>query len=171
MNYNKLMKIACDLEKSLGSEIEERVEEEKAITPIPEPSLEACVTDKEVNAYLASLENEVQEEANLKAAKKLTKIAQKIMNKKTPLTASQKQQLKASLQKISNEMNIEGAAEEENTELNRQDVTRELNRRFNKDGKLLVKIDWKKTGHLTPNIKLREMTLDDLRLLLTCVRG
>ena len=42
---------------------------------------------------------------------------------------------------------------------------------FNKDGKLLVKIDWKKTGHLTPNIKLREMTLDDLRLLLTCVRG
>lgn len=171
MDYERIAKIANKLEKECGlaSAIDDRVKEEKETTEVPEPALEA--SDEDVAAYLTAMENEVREEASIKAAEKLVKASKKLYAMKGELTASQKVQLKAYLQGVHKDLMIAAAGDdEEEPELKRQDVVKELNRRFNKDGKLMVKIDWKKTN-LTPNTKLREMTLDDLRALLTCVKG
>lgn len=173
MNYKKIEKIASVIEEELGLApiIDERVEEEKETTPVPEPALEA--SDEDVTAYLTAMENEVREEANIKAAEKLVKASQKLYAMKGELTASQKKKLKAFLQGIHKDLMIAAAPgdEEGEEELSRQDVVKELNRKFNRDGKLLVKIDWKKTGKITKDTKLKDLTLDDLRTLLTCVRG
>lgn len=169
MNYKRIAKIAQDMENELGlaPKIDERVREEKETVEVPEPVIEA--SDDDVKSYLDAMEEEVKEEANIKAAEKLVKASKKLYAMKKELTASQKRKLKAYLQGVHKSL-IAVAGDEEEPELKRQDVVKELNRRFNKDGKLLVKIDWKKTN-LTPGTKLREMTLDDLRALLTCVKG
>lgn len=171
MDYKKIEKIASKLEEEAGLApiIDERTEKEKETVNVPEPSLEA--SDEDVVAYLTAMEDEVREEATINAAEKLVKASQKLYSMKKELTASQKKQLKAYLQGVHKDLMIAAAGDDEaEPELKRQDVVKELNRRFNKDGKLMVKIDWKKTN-LNPNTKLREMTLDDLRALLTCVKG
>ena len=170
MNYKKMERIASKLEEEVGLApiIDERTKKEKETIEVPEPSLEA--SDEDVVAYLSAMEDEVKEEATINAAEKLLRASKKLYAMKKELTASQKKKLKAYLQGVHRDLMVVASSEEEEPELNRQDVVKELNRRFNKDGKLLVKIDWKKT-HLQPNTKLREMTLDDLRSLLTCVRG
>ena len=170
MDYEKIAKIANKLEKECGlaSAIDERVKEEKETTKVPEPVLEA--SDEDVATYLAAMEDEVREEATINAAEKLVKASKKLYSMKKELTASQKQQLKAYLQGVHKDLMIAAAGDDEaEPELKRQDVVKDLSSKFNKDGKLLSKINWKKTN-LTPSTKLRDMTLDDLRALLTCVK-
>lgn len=171
MDYRKINKYAKELEKEceMVTGIDERIEDEKETTVVPEPTVEA--TEKDVVAYLTAMENE--EKTSIEAAEKLIKASKKLYAMDGELTDSQKKQLKAYLMGIHRSLTAafgKDEGEEEEEGLKRQDVVKELNRRFNKEGKLLVKINWKKTN-LTPGTKLRDMTLEDLRSLLTCVKG
>jgi hypothetical protein len=116
MDYAKILKYANDLEKSLEldvNDIDERVEEEKEQTDIPEPALEASEEEKQLTAYLEACENEVKaedekQEEIVTAAEKLVKVAKKLQAKEEDLTVEQEETLKAYVGKIAKSLRAFG---------------------------------------------------------------
>lgn len=180
MDYAKILKYANDLEKSLEldvNDIDERVEEEKEQTDIPEPALEASEEEKQLTAYLEACENEVKaedekQEEIVTAAEKLVKVAKKLQAKEEDLTAEQEETLKAYVGKIAKSLRAFGEDDEQEEDpLKKGDLVKKINQRFTKDGKLLIRLNWKLAPHgIGPQTKLRDITLDDLRRLLTIVK-
>lgn len=181
MDYKKMDKIASDLEQALGlaDNIDERVEKEKAETVVPEPTVEA--SDADVMAYLEAQEKEIAVDADktkkddamtekekeqcLTAAEKIVAIAKKLQAKKTELTASQEKALYAHLNKIAAGL---GDEEDGDEPPKKQDVMKQVQQKFSKNGPLKTKIKWKETKW-TPQTRLMDMDLNDLRELLTHV--
>ena len=195
MDYEKILKYANDLEKSLEldvNDIDERVEEEKEQTDIPEPALEASEEEKQLTAYLEACESEEnkqltayidacekevqaedeRQEEIVTAAEKLVKVAKKLQAKEEDLTAEQEETLKAYVGKIAKSLRAFGEDnEQEEDPLKKGDLVKKINQRFTKDGKLLIRLNWKLAPHgIGPQTKLRDITLDDLRRLLTIVK-
>jgi len=177
MDYKQMDKIASDMEQALGlaGDIDERVEEEKAETVVPEPTVEA--SDADVMAYLEAQEletpvdadeeaiTEEEEEKCIAAAEKLVAIAKRLKAKKTELTASQSKELHAHLVKIA-----AGLGDDENGDEppKKQDVMKQVQQKFSKNGPLKTKIKWKETKW-SPQTRLMDLDLNDLRELLTHV--
>ena len=196
MDYAKILKCADDLEESLGlaaNDIDERVEEEKEQVDIPEPALEASEEEKQLTAYLQACESEEnkqltayidacekeiqaedeKQEGIVTAAEKLVKVAKKLQAKEEDLTVEQEEALKAYVGKIAKSLRAFGEDDEEQEEdpLKKGDLVKKINQRFTKDGKLLIRLNWKLAPHgIGPQTKLRDITLDDLRRLLTIVK-
>lgn len=182
MDYEKLLKIASKLEDEVGiaNDIDERVEQEKENTDVPEPVLEASEEDKKMMAYLEACEKEVKaqdeknEEKVISAAEQLVKMAYKLRDKKAEITDNQMKQLQAKTNKIAKSLKATFGNEEEQEEedaLTRPELTKKINQKFTKKGKLLIRLDWKRApAGITPQSKLRDLTLDQLRELLTIVK-
>ena len=164
MNYKRINKIAEELENQLGinEEIDERVDEEQIDTDVVEPSIEA-----------EEDENLTPSEEQITASKRLKNIIRILCAKKKELTSGQKLKLSASLTKIAGYLHKADGEEEEGVK--KTDIMKSVGIGFSKNGPLKTKINWAapslKSKGITPMSKLNELTIDDLRLILTNVRG
>lgn len=156
MNYKKIKRIAEELEDQLDI-TDDQVKE------TPAEAEETLVEAEEV----APTDNEVT------ASNELKKLAQVLYNKKQPLTASQKRQLKAKLVSIASSLKQAEGEEGEEDEIKKTDLVKSIGQGFTKNGPLRQKIKWDelKGKGITPMTKLMDLQLDDLRLILTKVRG
>lgn len=64
-------------------------------------------------------------------------------------------------------------SDDDSIEVERGDLLKGVGKGFKKRGRLLNRLDWDKVSSvgLDRNSKLKDMDLDQLRFLLTCVRG
>lgn len=191
MNYEKIKKIAEELEKQLGlsEAIEENIVDEiDEVKDLPEPSLEAEdkldvdefeeIKDDEDEEFVEAEDESLtasERRANVQkvkflAAKRLNRVANALNRKKNPLNEKQKIALKRFLTKVASIIRI---AEGEEEELKKNEVVRSLGTGFAKSGPLRQRLNWDnlKTKGITPMTKLNEMTLENVRYLLTQVKG